>query len=553
MVARDRAARVSGEAGAGWTGWAGLVVLLVIFSVLAADRVWFNDDVFITFRYAEHLAEGHGFVWNPGGAPVEGSTSLAWTFLNAAAIGLGIGPMAFSQTLGVLAGIAGLVLVYLAGRVWLRLPPVWALVGPALLVAHRQYVFWAGCGLETRAATVAGFAGLLVMAWETRRDPPGWRASGLVFLLGTLFRPEMPLIHLGAGAGLWLAKPSRSRFRAVALSGAVHGVGLCLLIGARLVYFGKALPNTFYAKVGGFQIGRGLEFAGQFLLQYYGWLWGPLLVAGLVVLLGRAAAGRRALVLLGPVCVLGGWIITSGGGRWEFRFFDPLLPCGAVLIAASLYALWTALPRSRVIRAAGVVVVGAVVLSQALTLTQSFRQYGTMMSVEQLYRAAREMELEGRILAPYLTPESRIAIGWAGAVPYVTGAWHFDPWGLNEPAVDTWPFDEKAVLFHQRHASWDDIVAADVMFADVFNAFLWPRPRTPGQISHLVRPWAREGILIHCVEIPGQQRLPFWIFASPRPQEEVRAWARGRDLRVRYSLPLMRIPDRTVDRPGPTP
>jgi hypothetical protein len=535
----------------GWLAWAGLLALCAAFLALAAERVWFNDDVFITFRYARNLAEGHGFVWNPGGPPVEGSTSLAWSFLNAGAILAGLSPVGFSQALGVLAGLAGLGLVYAAGRRWLGLGPGWALLAPALLVAHRQYVLWAGCGLETRAATVVAFGGLLVMMREVSRVRPGWLGSGILFFVATLLRPEMPLMHLGAGLGVWLARPSWARFRAIAASGAVHAIALAGLAGIRLAYFGKALPNTFYAKVGGLQIERGLVYLGQFLWQYHGWLWGPLLVAGLVL----AWRQRRLefLAFVGPVVVVGAWIVASGGGRWEFRFLDPLLPCGAVLVAAGLNALWRRLPAGRPWRVAATAVVLAVVASQAVTLALPFRQYGTMMSVKQLYRAAQEMHLEGRILAPYLGEDSRIAIGWAGAVPYVTRAWHFDPWGLNQPEVSGWPFDTDAVLFHQRHARWDDIVEQNVMFVDIFNAFLWSQPRTPGQLAGFVRPWAKEGILVHCLEIPGQRRLPYWIFASPRPQEEVRSWARERGLRVRYSLPLTRIPERTVDRPASAP
>src|SRR2546423_9171815 len=37
------------------------------------------DDAMISMRYGRNLAEGHGLVWNPGQAPVEGYTNLLWT------------------------------------------------------------------------------------------------------------------------------------------------------------------------------------------------------------------------------------------------------------------------------------------------------------------------------------------------------------------------------------------------------------------------------------------------------------------------------------------
>ena len=42
------------------------------------------DDAMISMRYARNLAEGHGLVWNPGEAPVEGYTNLLWTLWMAA-------------------------------------------------------------------------------------------------------------------------------------------------------------------------------------------------------------------------------------------------------------------------------------------------------------------------------------------------------------------------------------------------------------------------------------------------------------------------------------
>jgi arabinofuranosyltransferase len=36
------------------------------------------DDAMISMRYAKHLAQGHGLVWNIGEAPVQGFTNLGW-------------------------------------------------------------------------------------------------------------------------------------------------------------------------------------------------------------------------------------------------------------------------------------------------------------------------------------------------------------------------------------------------------------------------------------------------------------------------------------------
>ncbi len=531
----------------------GLVaVLAVLFAAVAWPRAWYNDDAFITFRYARHLAQGFGFVWNTvDPVRVEGSSSLAWTYLNALAITLGVHPVWFSHALGLLAGIAGLVLVYVAARRLVGLRPLFALVAPAMLAAHRQWVIWAVSSLETRAATALAFGALLAMAFEQRRDPPGWARSGILFFVATLFRPEVPLLHAAAGAGFALARPRRDHLRAIVLSGLVHAVGLAALTVFRILYFGQPLPNTFYAKVGGIQLGRGLAWLAQFPVQNGGWLLGPLLLAGLGAWwLRRRHAGDAvdrppAVPLLVAIAAQAvawcTWVALEGGGGWEFRFLDFLLPGLAVAVAAAAasvgagYGLGGADRRGH--RAfTALLALGAVAVSW-WTLAVPFRKFDDVDAAEHMKQQADALLAEGRQLARVLTPEDRICIGWAGALPYVTDAWHFDPWGLNDPEIARRPFRTEGVIFHQRQATWDDVVARGVMFCDIYNQFLYRHPFPPNRVPNPVMPWARDGILVHCIDL-GRGPWPYWIFASPRPVEEIRAWAERHRLRLVYTMPL---------------
>ena len=40
-----------------------------------------SDDIYISACYARNLAAGHGAVWYPGAAPVEGFSNPLWTAL----------------------------------------------------------------------------------------------------------------------------------------------------------------------------------------------------------------------------------------------------------------------------------------------------------------------------------------------------------------------------------------------------------------------------------------------------------------------------------------
>ena len=64
------------------------MLAVFVFHVLILDMV--AEDSFITFRFARHLASGHGLVWNIGAEPVEGYTNFLWVILSAFALKLGL-------------------------------------------------------------------------------------------------------------------------------------------------------------------------------------------------------------------------------------------------------------------------------------------------------------------------------------------------------------------------------------------------------------------------------------------------------------------------------
>lgn len=60
-----------------------------------------QDDAFISFRYAQHLIESHGLVWNIGESVlVEGYSNFLWVLLIAVGLWLGVAPDVWSMVLG---------------------------------------------------------------------------------------------------------------------------------------------------------------------------------------------------------------------------------------------------------------------------------------------------------------------------------------------------------------------------------------------------------------------------------------------------------------------
>jgi len=73
-----------------------LVLAIGVFLMFSLKYIHFTyDDSFIIYRYAENLANGHGFSWNYDGIPEFGFTSYLHTILIAAGIKLGFDPMSF--------------------------------------------------------------------------------------------------------------------------------------------------------------------------------------------------------------------------------------------------------------------------------------------------------------------------------------------------------------------------------------------------------------------------------------------------------------------------
>src|SRR5262249_7864643 len=108
---------------------------------------FFCDDSYISYRYSQNFAAGHGLVYNLG-ERIEGYTNFLWVVMLGGALKLGFAAEAASLALGVAFLVAALALTAVEGR---RLLGSWAfaLVPVALLVCQGPMVLWSVCGLES--------------------------------------------------------------------------------------------------------------------------------------------------------------------------------------------------------------------------------------------------------------------------------------------------------------------------------------------------------------------------------------------------------------------
>lgn len=234
-----------------------LLALVVAPTVAAchALRVFqaaISDDAYILYRYADHVAGGHGFVWNIGGNPIEGFTSLLHVVVLALATWLGGDLLLSGQVLGIAGAMLSCAAALLLGKAIGEGDRRVGIVAAFMVALSPALAAWARGGLETTL-----FAALLSIAmatWilESRRATTRW-LSGIAFFAATLSRPEALGIALLTAVVDVFRRRSADRRNTV---GAVVawwplGVAMVGLLLWKVAVFGEIVPNTYHAKAGG--------------------------------------------------------------------------------------------------------------------------------------------------------------------------------------------------------------------------------------------------------------------------------------------------------------
>src|SRR4051812_39643009 len=212
------------------------------------QRHFVTDDAWITARYADNLAEGLDFGWNPGGERVEGFSNPALVVVGALADVVGIAPVTAARIVGVGCGIALLVLLHR------RAPAVVgttaARVAMVVTALYPPLALWAVGGLETLPAALVMTAGVLALCApeRTRRDTlraglalavlPWLRPGGVVVALAVAVPAHVPALVRRGGR--------REALVRLALAAGPPIVSQLVLAAIRFAVYGHVLPNSFF-------------------------------------------------------------------------------------------------------------------------------------------------------------------------------------------------------------------------------------------------------------------------------------------------------------------
>lgn len=405
--------------------------LLLAGICLARNGHYVYDDTFITLRYARHLVEGYGPVWNLHGDRVEGFSSPVHLLLIAALGRLGVPLLLAARVIGYTshAALAGFVLLWMKRRSGLY--P--AVLAAALVVSSWPILVWDAGGLDAVLfAAVAGAGTLVTLSYLENGSRARLLTGGGLLGLAAFIRPD-GAVFAGASllACLVLGRAEiRNRIRDILLAG-------CLVVAInipweifRVLYYHQLLANTYYAKIAGIPVGWRIASGIAYWRAYAReapFLALLLFFAALVVVL-RHRWARLDVGLWAVIVAYAAYVVYSGGDHMmAFRFMVPLIPILAVALIRALVADgMTSHTATAAITTAVLAVVSARQVSPTVENPVSPDWAGQMG------------EVIGHYISSHWSPGSLIAVNVAGTTAFFADQMDFiDMLGLNDRAIGT--------------------------------------------------------------------------------------------------------------------
>ncbi|MDP1548227.1 MAG: hypothetical protein Q8L87_19610 [Anaerolineales bacterium] len=480
------------------------VSLLLLLSTLyyAFNFVDFSippfEDAAMIMRYAQHLAGGHGIVWNIGEAPVDGATDFLFMAASAALIKLGFTVGQSVRGIGFASHLLTVLIIYWTNRrvhngsiPFSFLSGLYLAVGTGLSYVSAYF----GTPFFALAAASTWTLGLLLMKAET---PPLWLslAFALSGLVTGLIRPEGVIL-----AGLML-------LAVIVMRGLKPSISIIIIFGVvfltlgsayflwRWDYFGYPLPNPFYKK------GEG------------GWSWGtynasmlnmlrlslPVVLAFILGFRSKETMKTTLAYLLPIVGFAAVFGLVSDEMNYGARFQYATVPLalmswiplvrgvGRVALgdSSSPYRdpMFEALNQVSV-RERSVYVIALIGLSAGI-LYYSWFQNCSLMSYQP--SCDRPYERDGRLEMAQMLADFRgkgyvLATTEAGLLPYYSGWTAIDTWGLNDQFIAHNGLSVEYLDEYKPHI---------IMFHDYYSPLVPPRLTEP----NLAQRWFGMTILL---------------------------------------------------------
>jgi len=423
-----------------------LLALCALQAVWGADFIWRTsfvieerryfclfDDAMVSMRYAENWAAGLGPVWNAG-ERVEGITNFAWTALMALLHLvpadkrlLSLGVQVIGLVITVLCPVAAYHLVRRMGR---RSFP--AVLAAGMVALYYPLSYWTLMGMETGAVALLTTLSAIVVVRNARGGRSHW-TDLLAPAAAILVRDDALVPIVAMWAALFLVRPKQGRRWACYLA-MILAVPILHAAG-RHAYYGDWLPNTYYLKLSVPVVCRCWVLGAPFTWR---WLWGGGWLPLAIVVLGGIYNRRRASVCLLPgIAAAVAYQIWAGGDAWERqRLVCPVMPLVLALVAEHIVAVRITLARRGWIPSERFATAAAVPAAVGIMLVINRPFLGEWPRGPVASVLDNKLNVQRGLLAREITtPDARVAVFWAGAIPYFSERTGVDLLGKSDPVV----------------------------------------------------------------------------------------------------------------------
>jgi hypothetical protein len=230
------------------------IALIVLAALAARLYLLFTthrtaEDFYITLRYAENIAHGHGFVYNPG-QHVLGTTTPLYTLFLALCDWFSLNATLCGQLANVAADSLTCYAVWRLARATLGGHGESAgLVAAAVLAIWPPSLYWSISGMETGLVTLCGVVALVVTAERRPYALALWSTLLVLLRIDGLLLSAICFAWLG-WKGISTTEAQRHR------GGTETGWALLLFIGLQIpwiafatIYFGSPIPTSLVAKL----------------------------------------------------------------------------------------------------------------------------------------------------------------------------------------------------------------------------------------------------------------------------------------------------------------
>ncbi|RPI18152.1 MAG: hypothetical protein EHM58_06405 [Ignavibacteriae bacterium] len=425
-----------------------LVLFFIFYCIFLSWSFLFQnvDDAYISFRYGKNLMEGNGLVYNAG-EYVEGYTNFLWTVITSPfTVVKGIDISIFSLILGLIISIFNIYLISQISKTFFDLfknLPIYFLFLPSIFfVLDDSIAFWAIGGMEFPIYTMF-ILGIVYYYFRINERSHNYIYMAFMMVLCTLTRPEGNMIFVLTMLHFLLNMKKIDKFgnKFFAII-AIYALFVAIYYGFKYLYYGQVIPNTFYAK-GVTDIRMNMLLGFKYLALCIG---ARMFIFIFILFIPFKKAikdfKQSYLILFASLYIMYIFVV---GGDWMIanRFFVPIIPMMYILSAIGLVTAIKKLSNLNpdyIRSTVKISKVTAIVLSILLfVITLTFLEYRQLIIKDENYNYELQWSMFGKWLKENTSPNTVIAVGPAGKIPYYSELYTIDMWGLNNSYIAKTP------------------------------------------------------------------------------------------------------------------